>query len=171
MCREVFPGVRDWSGHPPKGLGRVGRNFGRFNIGREVLRRVQVGSEDPPEVRVEGPSRRSWMGRRTLLEVRDGSGNPQRSGTGRGTLREVRDGSGVHREIRNELGTHMAVRDGSGDPQGDLGWIGGPSRRSETGGKVLRKVRDESGDHPEGLGWVGGPTLRSRMGWGTLLEV
>ena len=39
-------------------------------------------------------------------------------------------------------GTLGEVRDGSGDPQGGLGWVGGPSVGSGTGRETLGEVRD-----------------------------
>ena len=37
-------------------------------------------------------------------------------------------------------GTLWEVRDGSGEPQGDLGGVGGPTRRSETGRGTIGEV-------------------------------
>ena len=73
MGREVLTGVWDWSGDPPKDLGRVGRSFGRSKTCGEVLRKVWDGSVDPPggPGRVGGHFRTSETGRGTVMEVRD----------------------------------------------------------------------------------------------------
>ena len=87
------------------------------------------------------------MGRGTLPEVWDGSGDPpggprwigkpcRRSGTGRGTPEK----SGTGRR------TLRKIRDGSGDPPKGPGWVGGPSRRSGTGLETFPDVRDVLGD-------------------------
>ena len=44
--QEVLLGVWDWSGDAPKGLGRLGRSFGRSETCGEVLRKVWDGSGD-----------------------------------------------------------------------------------------------------------------------------
>ena len=56
----------------------------------------------------------------------------KRSGTGRRTIPEVRDGSGTLKEIRDELGTLGEVRDRSGDTRVGLGRVSRPSGRSGT---------------------------------------
>ena len=93
MGREVLTGVWDWSGDTPKGLGRVGRSYGRSETCGEVLRNVWDGSGDHPggPGLVGGHSRRSRTGRGTVMEVRDLSQTFHRSWTGCRTLSKVRD--------------------------------------------------------------------------------
>ena len=124
------------------------------------------------------------------------------SGMGRGTLGEVRDGSGDPRGCSGRVWTIPAARDGSGDPQGGPGRVGGISMRSGTGWGTLSEARDRSGnfvevcngprdsrggpvrvEQPSGifgtgqgtlegvLGQVGGTSLRSGTGRRTLQEV
>ena len=161
--REVRDGsgvVRDGSEDPCGGTGRVGE--------------FRNGSGHPPSGpgRVEGPlgfpgwvwrpSGKSGTCRRTLEEIRDGSGDPRgvagrvwgpsrSSGTGRGTLAEVWDGSG--------------------EPRGGVGRVGRPSGRSGTGRGTLGEIRDGSGEIRGDPGGVGGPSGRSGMGRRTLGEV
>ena len=58
---------------PPRALERVGRSFGRSEMGGKVLRGVHDVSVDPLVGlgRIGGPSRRSRMGRGILPKVRD----------------------------------------------------------------------------------------------------
>ena len=60
------------------------------------------------------------MGRVTISEVRDRSGDPRMSRTGQVVI--------------------WKVRDGLGGPPGGPGLVGGPSRRSWTGRGTLSKV-------------------------------
>ena len=117
-----------------------------------------------------GPSGRSGMSRRTLGQVRYGSGDrrtspepvertTRRSRTGRGTLREVRERSG-HPWVG--LGR---VRDHWVGP----GQVEGTSGRSETGRGTPLEVRDVSRDPWRGLGRVGGRSGKSGTGWGYFL--
>ena len=91
--------VRNGSGDPWRGAGRVGEPSRRTGMGRGTLWEVRKTLGE-----VRGHSQRSETGLMTLPEVRDGSGDPQngsgrvgrpseRSGTGRETLGEVRDRS------------------------------------------------------------------------------
>ena len=103
---------------------------------------------------------------------------------GRGTLREVRDGSGDRGVDLDGSETNVETRDISGytrgglgrvvDPWGDAVRVGGPSggpervRRPsgiyETNQWTIREVRDRSQD-PRGVpGWVGGPMERFGTG-------
>ena len=80
--------VRDWSGDPQRGSGRVKRPSRSFRDGSSY---PQSGLG-----LVKGPLGRSGTGRGTSL----------RSGTGQGALEEVQ---GTHEEVQ---GTHGEVRDG-----------------------------------------------------------
>ena len=48
MGRETLPEVRDRSGAPPGGSGRVGGRFLRSQMGRQALQKFRDGSRDPP---------------------------------------------------------------------------------------------------------------------------
>ena len=157
--REVQDGsgkVRERSGYPPGGSGRVGGPSVRIVTVRRTRVEVREWSEDPREVpgRVGG----------TLREVRYGSGDlrggPGRVGgpsgrprTGRGTLWEVLDAS----------------KDTRGGPEQD----GGHSGRSGTGWErygrgrgTLAKDQDGLGDTRRGPGQVGGTLGMCGRGWG-----
>ena len=75
--RETIPVVRVGSGALPEVRNRseTPRTYGTC---RSTLPAVWNGSVHPPRVLgwVEGPSLRSGMGRGTIPEVRDGSGDP-----------------------------------------------------------------------------------------------
>ena len=90
--------VRDGSGHPDRGPGRVGTPFGRSRTGRDSFREVRNVRD-------------------TLMEVRDLSGHPEkgparvgtssgRFGKGRDTLWDVRDGSELPLRGPGQFGTH-----------------------------------------------------------------
>ena len=63
--------VRDGSGDPPEGPGRVWGPFQMFKTGQEELRKVWDASGGPPggQGLVGGHSQSSGMGRGTLPEV------------------------------------------------------------------------------------------------------
>ena len=95
MGWKALPEIRDRTGDPPGGLGRVGRPsqksgslFQKFGIDREALPEVRAGWEALPEVRdgskgppggpgvVSRPFRRSGMGQEALPKVWDGLRGP-----------------------------------------------------------------------------------------------
>ena len=134
-CREVFPGVWDWSVDPFRGQGRVGDTLEGprlvegpsqgSEMGGEDLRNIRDGKGDPPEGLgwVEGPSLKFGSGPRIVPKARNGSGGPsRRSRTGQGTFQEVWNRSG-------------------GPLEGQK-----PSWRSGTGWGMLPEVRDGSWD-------------------------
>ena len=84
MGRGTLPEVRDESGDPPEGTGRVGRPSRRFGTGEGTLSKVRYESRDPWECsgRVGRPTGKSGTGRGTLSEIRDKLA----------TLGDVRDG-------------------------------------------------------------------------------
>ena len=112
------------------------------------------------------------MGRGTLPEFRDGSGNSQK-GQERVGVHSRRSGTG--REVL------LGVRNWSGDPPRSLERLGGPSegpvqvegpsRRFGTGRRTLMEVWDVLGDPTGGPGRVGVTSWRSRTGRGTFPEV
>ena len=163
-----------WVGEPSRGsgkvwipssmFGRVGGNGSGYPWGG--LGRV-VGTSRWPGTGW-GPSERSETGRRTLLDVRDGSGDPL---GGAGWM-----GGNSGRSMPGQ-GTLVEVRDESEDPRGGPERVGGTTGMSGTDQQTLREVRDGSGTlgevrersgyrlvHSGGsveTGWPG-------MGWGTL---
>ena len=100
---------------------------------------------------------------------------------GRGTLGEVRDRSGDPRKGPRWVGEISKVQDGLGEHREGAGRLGGTSSRSKTGRGNLGEVRDglsylwgvqdDSQDPRNGPGYVGGPSGRSGTGLGTLGEV
>ena len=107
------------------------------------------------------------MGRGTLSEDRDGSGDPwgglRRVGCSPGGLGQVgghslRTGTGLVTlgEVQDGWGTLREVQDGSVDPQGGPGRVRGHSRSSGTGRLTLGEDLDGSVNPWEGLGRVRG---------------
>ena len=190
MGQEVLSRVQDWSWDPPKGLGLVGRSFGRIETGGDALRKVLDRLGDPPKdpERVDGPSRRFGTDRGT----RDGSGDPLdgseqvgrssgRSGTGwevlpgsvtgRETLSGIWDGWRGTSEGLRWVGVIRKVWDKSGDPAGGPARVGGPSQWSWTCWGTVKEVWDWTRDPPKGLGRVGRSFGRSKIGEDVLRKV
>ena len=101
MVRLTLGEVRDGSGDPRGGPGRVEGPSGSSGTGRGTLGEVWDGSRDPRGV--------PEMGRGTLGEVRDGSVDPQKS-LGRVAGPSLKSGTG--RE------TFIQFQDRPGDPWG-----------------------------------------------------
>ena len=125
--------VRDGSGDPRGGSGRVGGPSWRFGTVRRTLGRSETGL-----VTLQKFGTVRW----TILEVRDEPGDP-RGGPGRFVGPSGKSGT-----LRWTL---TEVRDGSLDPQGSLGRFDGPSRRSGTVRWTLREVWDGQGTHEKVL--------------------
>ena len=155
--------VRDGSGKPPEGPGRLIGPSGRSGKCRGTLDRSGTSRGTLPEVRkgsgesrggpgqVERPSGRSGKDHGTLLEVQD------RSVDLWGGLGHVGGPLGWSETCRKTLGklrtnwwTHGEARYGLGDPRGGLGRVGVPSVRC--------------GTDRRGPGQVRGPMGRSRIG-------
>ena len=111
------------------------------------------------------------MGRGTLEEVRNGSGDrwggsgwfvgpSGRYGTGQRTLGEVRDGSETLEEVRHGRETLGEVRDGFREPSGRSGTGRGTIGEVRDGSGDPGEVQDGSGDRWGGPGWVLGPSGR-----------
>ena len=148
--------VRDGSGDPWGGLGRVGvpsRCLGcvkgpsaRSETGQGSLPEDRDGPGNPPEARdrLGDP----WVVRYRLGESPEGSrrvkGHSGRSGKGQVTFPVIWDGSGTLEEVQDG-----SVWDKSGDPWRDPGRVWGLSGKSETGWGTLPEVRDGSGDPPK----------------------
>ena len=83
------------------------------------------------------------MGQGTLVEFRDELEDPPR---GLGWVGDFWGGPGRIEGPSQRLGTGWVTfgeaRNGSIEPRGSLGWVGGPSGRSETGRGTLPEVRD-----------------------------
>ena len=119
MGRGTLEEVRDRLGDPRGGPRQVGGPSEKFETGRKLPGRCGTGWGTPG---------RSRMGRETLGEVRDGSGEP------RGGLERVRAHSRRHGPVQ---GTLEEMRTVSGDLSRGPGRGWGLSRRSGTGWETL----------------------------------
>ena len=90
------------------------------------------------------------MGRETLGEVLDGSGDPRKNpGQVEGQSGRFGMGRGLSEKSGTGRGTRGEVRDGLRDPQDGPIRFGGLSGNSETDRGTLGEFRDGSGD-PQG---------------------
>ena len=147
IIRKVWDGSRD----PPGGPGWVVGPSRWFGTDREVLWNVRNGREVlPGSVTGRGTLSGIWDGWRGTLEgVRRVLRSSGRSGTGRETLLEVRDGSGDPPGCSwTGRGTIKEVQDWSRDPPKGLGRVRRSFGRSKIGREVLQKVGDRLGDPP-----------------------
>ena len=172
--RGTLREVRDGSGDPWRGPGRVGGSSGRFGMGRGtlgsystgwlILGEIREGLRNPSLGRVEGLSEMSKRVGGPTEWSETGRGSSGRFGVDQRTHPEFWDGS-------------VEPWNGLGDLRGGLGWVGRPSEWSGTGwglsgwfgtGQLtLGVIRDGSGSY----GWLGGPSGRSGTGQRTVGEV
>ena len=112
-----------------------------------------------------GPSRRSGTVRRTLPEVRDGSGDPPKSGMGQGTSQSPGWVGGPSQSFETGRETLLEVGDRLVNPFRGPGQISGPSRRFRTGREVLWKSGTGQEVLPGVWDWSGNPfRLLGRVG-------